>query len=128
MITPFAPFRETTLLLRYDTEDVVRPLTGPFDCSLRHLPATSNLLAKLRLAVRHDCEGNDWTAGWVFPRQILEALEAVDAVPLPARCGFGAVAGGVEVEVVGAGSHAGRAARASKKACRRRVCRWPSCT
>ena len=49
VITPFALFRETTLL-RYNTEDVVRPLAGPFDCSLRHLPATSNLLGKLRLA------------------------------------------------------------------------------
>jgi phenylacetate-CoA ligase len=101
VITPFAPFRETTLLLRYDTEDVVQPLAGPFDCSLRHLPATSNLLGKLRLAVRHginvdDCDGK----GWVFPRQILEALEAVEAVPLPARCGFWAVEGGAAVEVV----------------------------
>jgi hypothetical protein len=31
---------------------------------------------------------------------VLEALEAVDAVPLPARCGFWAVHGGVAVEVV----------------------------
>jgi hypothetical protein len=41
--------------------------------------------------VRHD-------AGWTFPRQVLEALEALEAVPLPARCGFQAVPGGVAVE------------------------------
>lgn len=106
VITPFAPFRETTLLLRYDTEDVVQPLAGPLDCSLRHLPATANLLGKLRLAIRHSCYDRDTGGaggqgdGWTFPRQILEALEAVDAVPLPARCGFWAVPGGVCVEVV----------------------------
>jgi phenylacetate-coenzyme A ligase PaaK-like adenylate-forming protein len=91
--TPFPPFRETTLLLRYDTEDVVCASAGPLTCRLRHLSATSNLLGKRRLAARHD-------AGWTFPRDVLEALEAVDAVPLPARCGFWAVPGGVAVEVV----------------------------
>lgn len=93
VITPFAPFRETTLVLRYDTEDVVMPVTGPLSCTLRHLPATSNVLGKLPLAVQHD-------QGWTFPRQILEALEALDVVPLPARCGFWAVPGGVAVETV----------------------------
>ncbi|MGH2559889.1 MAG: phenylacetate--CoA ligase family protein [Thermomicrobiales bacterium] len=90
--TPFPPFRETTLLLRYDTEDVVRALPESLTCLLRHQPATSDLLGKRRLAVHHE-------EGWTFPRQILEALEAVDAVPLPARCGFWAVPGGVAVEV-----------------------------
>jgi phenylacetate-coenzyme A ligase PaaK-like adenylate-forming protein len=80
--TPFAPYRETTMLLRYDTEDVVRPLAAPLTCSLRNLPAaTSDLLGKVRLSVRHG-------AGWTFPQDVLEALETVDAVPLPARCGF----------------------------------------
>ncbi|HEY3231366.1 MAG TPA: AMP-binding protein [Roseiflexaceae bacterium] len=91
--TPFPPFRETTILLRYNTQDVVRPIAEPLTCSLRHLPATTNLLGKQRLAVRHD-------GGWTFPRDVLEALEAVEAVPLPARCGFWAVPGGVAVEVV----------------------------
>jgi phenylacetate-CoA ligase len=91
--TPFPPFRETTLLLRYDTQDVVRPLPGPLTCTLRQRPATTDLLGKLRLSVHHD-------TGWTYPRQILEALEAVPAVPLPARCGFSAVPGGVAVEVV----------------------------
>jgi acyl-CoA synthetase (AMP-forming)/AMP-acid ligase II len=91
--TPFAPFRETTLLLRYDTQDVVRPIDEPLTCPLRHLPATSNLLGKLRYAARHD-------AGWTFPRDVLEAVEAVASVPLPARCGFWPVPGGVAVEVL----------------------------
>ena len=90
--TPFPPFRETTLLLRYDTEDMVRPLADAPTCRLRHQPATTNLLGKRRLAVRHE-------DGWTCPRDVLEALEAHDAVPLPARCGFRAVPGGVAVEV-----------------------------
>lgn len=93
VLTPFPPFRQTTLLLRYDTQDMVYPLAGPLTCSLRHLPATSNMLGKRRLSVQHDC-------GWTYPRQVMEALEAVEAVPLPARFGFWAVPGGVAVEVM----------------------------
>jgi hypothetical protein len=93
VVTPFPPFRDTTLLLRYDTEDVVRPVGDSLTCRLRRLPATSELLGKRRLAVRHD-------QGWTYPRDVLEPLEAVEAVPLPARCGFWAVPGGVAVEVV----------------------------
>jgi phenylacetate-coenzyme A ligase PaaK-like adenylate-forming protein len=91
--TPFAPYRDASVVLRYDTQDVVRTLDGPPGCSLRHLPATSNLLGKLRLSVRH-------ADGWTFPRDVLEALEALDDVPLPARCGMWAVRGGAGVEVV----------------------------
>ncbi|HEX5505350.1 MAG TPA: AMP-binding protein, partial [Thermomicrobiales bacterium] len=91
--TPFPPFRDTTILLRYDTEDVVRPVAGPLACTLRHLPATTDLLGKLRLAVRNE-------HGWTFPRDVAEALEAVEAVPLPARYGYRAEAGGVAVEAV----------------------------
>ncbi len=91
--TPFPPYRDTTILLRYNTEDVVRPLAGPPTCRMRGLPATSNLLGKQRLSVRHD-------DGWTLVRDVIEALEAVDAVPLPARYGFWRVPGGVAVEVV----------------------------
>jgi len=93
VLTPFPPFRETTLVLRYDTQDAVRALDGPPTCALRHMPATGNLLGKLRLAVQHN-------GGWVFPRDVLEALEATEELALPARCGFWAVPGGVAVEVV----------------------------
>jgi phenylacetate-coenzyme A ligase PaaK-like adenylate-forming protein len=91
--TPLPPFRDATILLRYNTEDVVRVLAGPFTCDLPRVPATSNLLGKLRLAARHD-------HGWTFVRQVAEALEAVDGVPLPARFGFRAVPGGVAIEAV----------------------------
>ncbi|MGZ3582522.1 MAG: hypothetical protein ACXWP6_07290, partial [Ktedonobacterales bacterium] len=59
----------------------------------RHLPATECLMGKRDLAVCHD-------EGWVYPRQIAEALEALDEVPLPARYGYWAVPHGVAVEVV----------------------------
>lgn len=91
--TPLPPFRETTVLLRYNTEDVVRAIDGPIDCEMRRIPASSTLLGKLKLAVRHD-------DGWVFVRDMLEALDSVDAVVLPARYGFWPVPGGVAVEVV----------------------------
>ncbi len=91
--TPFPPFRESTILLRYNTEDVVRAVKGPMTCELRNTPATSLPLGKQRLSVRHD-------DGWVFLRDVVEALEDVDAVPLPARFGYWAVPGGVAVEVV----------------------------
>lgn len=100
VVTPFPPYRETTLLLRYDTQDVVRVLAAPPTCTLRHLPAVSNVLGKRPLAVRHD-------HGWTFPRDVIEALESVEAVPLPARCGFWAVPGGVAVEVVAGAPAAG---------------------
>jgi phenylacetate-CoA ligase len=96
--TPFAPFRETTLVLRYDTQDVVRALGagGPLTCRLKNLPAVSNVQGKLKLSVKHE-------SGWTFPRDIMEALEAqdlADEVPLPARFGFWAVPGGVAVDAI----------------------------
>jgi len=91
--TPLPPYRDTTILLRYDTQDVVRPITGPLTCDLPDQQATTPLLGKLRLAVRHE-------DGWTFPRDVLEALEADDNVPLPARFGFWAAPKGVAVEVV----------------------------
>lgn len=93
VVTPFPPYRETTLLLRYDTQDMVRLVDGPLTCSLRHVPSTSNLLGKMRYCVHHD-------KGWTFPRQVMEALEAIEAVPLPARFSFRAVEGGISVQVV----------------------------
>ncbi len=94
--TPFRPFRETTLVIRYDTQDVVRVLDGSFNCSLKNLPAVSNVQGKLKLSVKHD-------GGWTFPRDIMEALEGedlADEVPLPARFSFRAVPGGVGIEAV----------------------------
>ncbi len=91
--TPFYPYRETTLVLRFETGDVVQRLAEPLTCRLRHLPATSRLLGKRSLSVRHE-------GGWAYPRQIAEALEALEEVPLPARYGYWPVPQGVAVEVV----------------------------
>jgi phenylacetate-CoA ligase len=96
--TPFGPYRETTLLIRYDTEDVVQALPEGLTCDLRGLPATSHLLGKRQFTVRHE-------AGWCFPRDVVEALESIDAVPLPARYGVKATTCGVEVEAVATGDH-----------------------
>ena len=92
--TPFFPFRETTLLLRYDTQDLVRVLPEPPSCSMRHLPATSDLLGKQKHAVRLG-DGR-----WVFSRDVLEAVENVEAVPLPGRVRWEAAPEGVAVRVV----------------------------
>jgi phenylacetate-CoA ligase len=100
--TPFPPYRDAAVVLRYDTEDLVRALEGPPACGLRRLPAVGAILGKRRLAVRHE-------RGWTCPRDVLEALEALAEVPLPARCGFWGVPGGVAVEVVARGD--GPAAR-----------------
>lgn len=91
--TPFPPFRETTILLRYDTRDAVRVLAEAPTCSRAGAPATGPIEGKLDFVVRH-------AEGWTTPRDVLEALEARDDVPLPARCGLWGVAGGVAVEVV----------------------------
>lgn len=93
VVTPFAPFRETTLLLRYDTQDVVRAVGDNLDCEHRHLPATGMLLGKLALAIHHE-------HGWTYPADVLSALEAVDDVPLPARFGYWAEEDGVALDVV----------------------------
>jgi hypothetical protein len=106
VVTPFPPYRETTLLLRYDTQDVVRALEAAPTCTLRTLPAVSNVQGKLRLSIQHEGldEGEGWTeTGWTYPRDVIEALEGVEEVPLPARCGFWAAPGGVAVEVVATG-------------------------
>ena len=52
VLTPFLPYREATVILRYDTGDMVRTLTEPCTCSLRHSPAVRTLLGKQRFCVR----------------------------------------------------------------------------
>ena len=91
--TPFPLFRHTMLLLRYDTEDLVRVLDEPPTCRLKHVPATGPILGELRLARRQ-------AASWATPRAVLEALKALEAVPLPARCGLRAVTSGLALEVL----------------------------
>ena len=91
--TPFPAYRDAMVVLRFDTQDVVRQLATPLTCGVRTAVATTDILGKRRFSVQHD-------EGWTFQRDVLEALESVDVVPLPARYGFWAVPGGVAVEVV----------------------------
>lgn len=97
--TVLPPLRETTLLLRYDSEDCFRMLEGPTTCGWPE-PASGPMLGKRALSLRHE------DGGWTFPRQILEAIEDLDEIPLPARCGFWAHEGGVAVELVAPGATA----------------------
>jgi acyl-CoA synthetase (AMP-forming)/AMP-acid ligase II len=93
ILTPFAPYRESMVVLRYDSQDLVRAPARQCTCSLKHLPAVGKLLGKKRLAVRH-------AHGWTTPADVLEAVEAVDDIPLPARASLRALGDGVAVEVV----------------------------
>jgi phenylacetate-coenzyme A ligase PaaK-like adenylate-forming protein len=92
VLTPFMPFRESMVILRYDTQDLVETLAGSCTCSLQKLPAAGRLLGKRRFALWHD-------QGLTTPRHVLEAIEAVDAVPLPARCCFYLRDGMLTIEV-----------------------------
>jgi phenylacetate-CoA ligase len=92
ILTPFAPYREAMVVLRYDSQDLVRSPARPCACSLKHLPAVGKLLGKKRLAVRH-------AHGWTTPADVLEAIAAVEAIPMPARGGLWPLADGVAVEV-----------------------------
>ena len=94
--TPFPPLplKIGDLLLRYDSEDLVRPVIPPLRCDLRSLPtATSQVQGKLQHAIRTD-------SGYVCPRPVLEALEALEAVPLPARYSARAVSGGLALAIL----------------------------
>ncbi|MER7850432.1 AMP-binding protein [Kitasatospora sp. NPDC096077] len=73
--TPYVPYRECTLLLRYATGDLVRLPDGPPDCELAHLPATSEILGRW----------NGPLSTVVTTRAVLDLVEAEPEVPLPAR-------------------------------------------
>lgn len=92
--TPLPPIRETTVLLRYDTEDVVEALPAELDCELRHQPACSRVNGKLAGCARLD------DGSLVTPRQVAEALEASRHVPLPARYRLRSCGDDVAVEAV----------------------------
>jgi AMP-binding enzyme len=93
IVTPFPPFRQTTPLLRYDTEDIVRTLDQPPSCQFAHMPAVSAPLGKRRLAIRH-AHGTTW------PRELIEAVESVPGMPLPARFSARPNRHGIAIDVV----------------------------
>jgi phenylacetate-coenzyme A ligase PaaK-like adenylate-forming protein len=75
VVTPYPPFRDTTLLLRYDTGDLVRRLPDgeKLTCELRGAPAMSQVL------------GRTGTSAGPLARDILEVLQGERAIPLPTR-------------------------------------------
>jgi phenylacetate-CoA ligase len=94
VVTPFPPYRETTLLLRFATGDLVRVLTEPPRCELAGQPATSTLLGKAAFSPE--------LAGQVlYQRDVLELLEAEPALPLPVRYQTDATADGFDLQVFG---------------------------
>jgi phenylacetate-CoA ligase len=93
VLTPFLPYREASILLRYDTGDMVRTLTEPCTCSLHYQPAVGPLLGKQRFCV---CT----RGGWFGPRDVLAILEPNPALRLPVRCGLWAENDGFGLEVL----------------------------
>lgn len=75
VVTPFVPYRDCTLLLRYATGDLVRTLDAPAGCELAYAPGTSDILGRY--------SGPLSTA--VPTRAVLDLLDAEPDVPLPAR-------------------------------------------
>jgi phenylacetate-coenzyme A ligase PaaK-like adenylate-forming protein len=85
VITPFFPYRDCMPVFRYDTRDVVRRLADDeLTCDLAGLPATTPILGKA------DHLLSAGAGGWITPRQVIEAVEALPTQPWPAR--FRAVA------------------------------------
>jgi phenylacetate-coenzyme A ligase PaaK-like adenylate-forming protein len=74
VVTPYPPFRDTTLLIRYETGDLVRRLaTDKLSCELANVFATSQVLGRA-----------DTLAG-PLAREVLEILQTEPAIPLPTR-------------------------------------------
>lgn len=94
VVTPYQPYRETTLLLRYATGDLVRVLDGPVDCELAGQPATSPLLGKAEFSPGRG-------SARLYQRDVLELLEAEPAVPLPVRYRTDPASDGFDLHVLG---------------------------
>lgn len=92
--TVLPPIRETTLVIRYDTQDMVRRIGSPLECESASTAASSPIMGKRKHSVHHP------DGSWTFPRQVMEALDCLEVVPLPARFGFWGMEGGVAVDVV----------------------------
>ncbi len=75
VVTPYAQYRQCTILLRYGTGDLVRVLDTEPTCELAGIPASGDIVGRysgpLSLAVP--------------TRSVLELLEAEREIPLPVR-------------------------------------------
>ncbi len=91
--TPYHPYRQTTLVLRLATGDLVRRLEAEPTCSLARLPATSRLLGKMALSPT----GAERP---LYQRELLELLEAEPEVSLPCRYAVAPAADGYDLHVL----------------------------
>jgi phenylacetate-CoA ligase len=74
VVTPYTMYRDTTLLLRYVTGDIVRvlPESETPACELAAVPATSRVLGRL-------------SPSSLTTRDVLDLLQAEHEIPLPTR-------------------------------------------
>jgi phenylacetate-coenzyme A ligase PaaK-like adenylate-forming protein len=91
VVTPLFPFRDTTIVLRLDTGDLTRRVTGA-TCELAATPAVEPLLGKAALTTAAGTTA-------IHQRDVLEALQAEPALPLPTRYSVRAGGGTVELHV-----------------------------
>jgi phenylacetate-coenzyme A ligase PaaK-like adenylate-forming protein len=110
VVTPYLSYREATVLLRYDTGDLVRTLTAPPDCEMRALPATSQVLGRSAAG-----------AAGAITRDILEVIQAEREVPLPTRYAVTEDAAGLLLHVVAPGRSARLLARLEQRAADRQL-------
>jgi phenylacetate-coenzyme A ligase PaaK-like adenylate-forming protein len=93
--TPVFPYRETTLLLRLFSGDVVRRLADDdLGCELAQLPATSRVLGK-------DGHLYSFAGRTVTPRDVLELVEADPAARFPSRWSLQTGTDGLELHILG---------------------------
>jgi phenylacetate-CoA ligase len=108
--TPFFPYRETTLLFRYVTGDVVRALDqDALTCELRAMPAASSVLGKAGMSVEADGRR-------LFTRDFLDLLESERELPLPLRYAANPAGDGVDLHVLVRRQSAGLARRLEARA------------
>jgi phenylacetate-CoA ligase len=102
VVTPYLAYRDTTVLLRYNTGDLVRRLPGaePPQCELRAIPAMSPVLGRVAT------DGTGLTA-----RDVLEVLQAERELPMPTRYALSQGPGGPLLHVVAPGGARDRARR-----------------
>ncbi len=94
VVTPFFPYRDTTLLFRLDTGDVVRRLeNASLTCELARIPATSGILGKKNFCI--SANGRRY-----FQRDVMELLEGERAIPLPCRYALDSSAEGFDLHVL----------------------------
>lgn len=108
VITPYVPYRDCTLLLRYATGDLVRVLNSVPTCELAAFPGSSDILGRyagpMSIAVP--------------TRSVLELLEAERSVPLPARFSVVEGADGPMLHIVVNGPSTGLLGRLEDEATR----------